>query len=184
MDEIVFLVEEPSMEALLLELLPRIINQTKYTFRIIPHEGKGDLQKSIPRKLRAWQNPNAKFVILHDKDSHDCVNLKEKLMNLCPEYHKSRILIRIVCTELESWFLGDFEAIAVAFSKPNLVKRARKTKFNNPDTITNAAEELEKLLPGYQKLIGARKIAPHLELSQNRSSSFQTFLNGLQRLIR
>lgn len=48
---IVFLLEEPSMKVALEGLLPRILPGEN--FRLIAHEGKQDLAKSIPRKLRA-----------------------------------------------------------------------------------------------------------------------------------
>jgi hypothetical protein len=56
--DLVFLLEEPSMKALLDVLLPRIIPEN-ITFKCIPHEGKQDLEKSIPKKLKAW-NTEAK----------------------------------------------------------------------------------------------------------------------------
>jgi len=77
---IIFLVEERSMKELLEILLPKILPDNMANFLIIPHNGKGDLAASIPRKLQAWQNLDDKFVIVHDQDSNDCKKLKEGLL--------------------------------------------------------------------------------------------------------
>ena len=49
MSELVFLLEEPSMKVLLDDLLPRFY--PTLSFRCIPHEGKQDLERSIPRPV-------------------------------------------------------------------------------------------------------------------------------------
>ena len=81
MKQLVFLLEEESMKALLDILLPQIL-PPEIEFRCIHHEGKSDLEKSIPIKLRAWQAP-ALFVIVRDKDRADCREVKKHLINLC-----------------------------------------------------------------------------------------------------
>ncbi len=60
MRRIVFLLEELSMQALLQALLPRFFPDL--SFLCIPHEGKQDLEKSIPRKIKAWRDPDARFI--------------------------------------------------------------------------------------------------------------------------
>lgn len=182
MKEIVFLLEEASMREVLNEILPQVI-PPEIVFRVYPHEGKQDLERSIPRKLKAWQNPQARFVILRDQDSANCVDLKKRLRVLCEQTGRTDCLIRIVCHELESWFLGDLAAVDAAYELTHLAPLVRKAKFRNPDRLSNAADELQKLVDGYQKVGGARAIAPHLNLSNNRSRSFQVFLEGLQRLV-
>ena len=111
--ELVFLLEERSMKELLEVLLPRIIPET-VTFKCIHHEGKQDLEKSIPRKLKAWKTAG-RFVIIRDQDSGDCVEIKNNLKNLSNKSGRSDTLIGIVCHELESWFLGDLAAVEKAF---------------------------------------------------------------------
>ena len=78
--DLVFLLAERSMNELLEVLLPRIIPET-VTFKCIHHEGKQDLEKSIPRKLKAWKTAG-RFVIIRDQDSGDCVEIKNNLKNL------------------------------------------------------------------------------------------------------
>lgn len=146
MSKIVFLLEEPSMKELLDVLLPGLL-PTGVSFMTIPHEGKQDLSRSIPRKLRGWREPGVRFIIVRDQDGADCYVLKENLLKLCREAGRDDALVRIVCNELESWFLGDLPAVADAYDKPSIARLQGKRKFRNPDSITNAAEELKKLVP-------------------------------------
>ncbi|MDE0079091.1 MAG: hypothetical protein OXO50_16340 [Caldilineaceae bacterium] len=55
MNRVVFLLEEASMRDLLVGLLPRLY--PNMVFEYLVHEGKSDLDRSIPRKLRAWREP-------------------------------------------------------------------------------------------------------------------------------
>ena len=63
---LVFLLEEASMKEVLDIILPRIL-PSAVTFRTIPHSGKSDLEASIPHKLKAWRQPDVKFVIVRDQ---------------------------------------------------------------------------------------------------------------------
>ena len=47
-------------------------------FQCVPHDGKDDLERSIPRKLRGWREPGVRFVIVRDNDRGDCIALWEK----------------------------------------------------------------------------------------------------------
>ena len=113
--KLIFLVEEDSMKALLEILLPKVLS-TSTSYMIIGHKGCGDLKKSIPVKLKSWQSQVVKFVIIHDQDKKECVALKKSLAELCSPYHRE-VLIRIVCHELEAWYLGDLEAVGLAYNK-------------------------------------------------------------------
>lgn len=53
--------------------------------------------------------------VLHDQDSHDCKQLKQQLKRLCDQNNKHKLLIRIVCRELEAWYFGDLDAVEKAF---------------------------------------------------------------------
>ena len=163
---LIFLVEEPSMKKLLDILLPRIFDQT-ISFKCIPHEGKQDLEKSIPRKLKAWNklNQDTKFIIIRDQDSGDCLKVKKNLMDLCTKAGRKDVIIRIVCRELESWFLGDLAAVEKALYLENnkLSKFQNKTKYRNPDKLNSAKQELKKITPLYQPNSKAGKIAQYLE---------------------
>ena len=80
MSRLVFMLEEPSLKTLLDELLPRLF--PGLDFFCIAHEGKNDLEKSVPRKLRAWAVPGDRFVVVRDNDGSDCA-LKARLVFLC-----------------------------------------------------------------------------------------------------
>ena len=80
MSRVVFLLEEYSMKVLLEGLLPRLV--PCLPFLCVPHEGKQDLERSIPRKLRAWREPGVRFVVVRDNDGSDCRALKARLAGL------------------------------------------------------------------------------------------------------
>lgn len=178
---LVFLTEERSMKELLEILLPKILPNDMEKPLIIPHNGKSDLAASIPKKLRAWQNPDDKFVIVHDQDSNDCIRLKSELAALCKD-SKNKYLIRIACKELEAWYFGDLEAVSCAYNK-DFTKLAAKRKYREPDKIGNAKEEICKLIPTHQQISGAKLIGSCMDINKNRSHSFNIFVNGIRKLV-
>ena len=178
---LVFMVEERSMKELLELMLPKILPEGFEKPLIIPHNGKGDLAKSIPIKLRAWSNPNDKFIIIHDQDSNDCKQLKTELVALCAN-SRNEYLVRIVCTELESWYFGDLAAISRAYGK-DYTPLAAKKKYRIPDKIKNAKYELRKIIPSYQPLEGARKMGAQMKTDNNMSKSFNVLIDGIRKMI-
>ena len=182
-----FLLEESSMENVLRVILPQILPQGYALGEncfLRPHNGKHDLQKSIPRKISAFSNPNnaAKIVILHDQDSSDCIALKQELMRLCDSAGTAPRLIRVVCRELESWYIGDPQAIQAAYPRFHAQHYAKSSKFRTPD-IQNASEELKRLVPDFQKGEASRIIPPFMMLERNISPSFQAFIQGLRHFL-
>lgn len=182
---VIFLVEEPSMKALLQALLPRIFPawREQEHFLCIAHQGKSDLDKSISRKLAAWQYPHDRFVILRDNDNADCVALKTRLKQLCDNSSRSDVLIRLVCQELEGWYLGDLQALATAYASPKINTPKYIKKYTEPDQWQKPSEEVARLIPQFQKTSGARLMGANLNLDgKNKSPSYGFFLSGLQRL--
>jgi hypothetical protein len=182
---LIFLLEEPSMKIVLETILPKLIPE-HISYICIPHQGKQDLCKSIPKKIKAFNfNPDTKFIIVHDQDSHDCKKLKSELLEICQNAGNKNILIRIICHELESWFLGDLVAVEKAYRlKPeSLSQQQNKTKFRNPDQLNSAKEELRKLVPEYYPGTHSKAIAPYLSLTENKSRSFQVFLDGINKIL-
>ena len=175
--KIVFLLEERSMKVVLDKLLPEIL-PADYQFVTIPHEGKNDLRKSIPIKLKAWNEPDVKFVILHDQDAADCIQLKNDLLKVCETTGRD-CLVRIVCHELDSWYWGDINAIEQAYGV-NLDKLKSKRKFINPDDMVDPKKELKKYIPDHQQISGAKKISQYMHVMSNRSKSFQVFVSGVR----
>ncbi len=181
MSRIVLLLEERSMKALLEGLLPRLWPDMR--FICIPHEGKKDLERSIPRKLRAWHEPGARFVVVRDNDGGDCHALKKELRALCNQAGQAHVLVRIACQELEAWYFGEPEAMAGAFGNVQLKTIGNKARFRNPDAIPSPSKAITEIVPGFQKIAGARRMASHLSRNGNRSSSFQAMLDGLERVF-
>lgn len=183
MNELVFLLEEASAKALLQELMPRLVSP-EMPIRYIVFEGKQDLDRQIERRLQHYRAPDARFVILRDKDMSDCRNLKEELLAKCENAGRTNALVRIACHELESWYLADLAAVEQGLGIQGLARKQSQRKFRDPDALANAAQELSKLTAGrYQKVSGSRAIGPHLDLTQTRSKSFSVFINGLKRII-
>lgn len=181
MNRLVLLVEERSMKVLLDELIPRFFPACE--FLCVAHEGKRDLQKSIPRKLKAWREPGTRFIVVQDNDGGDCKELKTKLSLLCSTAGRSDAIVRIVCQELEAWYFGDLEAAAMAFDRSELLEVRRKPRYRDPDAIPHPSREFQRLLPEYQKVSGARAMARHMALNTNRSPSFRALMNGIQKIL-
>jgi hypothetical protein len=183
---IFFLLEEETMRISLNNLLVKIIPEKQY--QLISFNGKMDLQASIPKIVPTLsKHLNAKIVIVHDQDNHNCIELKKKLIHLskhscCP------ILVRIACRELEAWFLGDMKAIEKAFPKFKSKQYDNKKKFRNVDHIQKPSIILKKLIPELNNfdVIPKRKIAEnisfHMNVNDNKSQSFNQFINGVQKI--
>ena len=179
-------VEDRSTERFLLSLLPRILPPLYalgVNCHVRPHEGKQDLQKSIPNKVRAYRKFHAevKIVIIQDQDQEDCVDLKNKLRSLVAREDPSRpLLVRIACRELENWYLGDLDAVQSVYPKSKAAGKTNKAKFRNPDNL-QGAEEMRRLSPQFQKGSCASKIGKCIRTDASRSTSFIHFVSGIQK---
>lgn len=181
---IVFLLEEPSMKTLLECLLPRIFPGLTVGnhFLCIRHEGKDDLRKSIPKKLKVWQGMNDRFVIVQDQDKSDCKQLKKSLLALCSDAGRSDTLVRIVCQELESWYIGDLQALSLEYGTASLRHKDIQKRFRDPDSIDKPSLILDKLIPTFQKLSGARRMGVKIRRESNTSKSFAIFISGVEKV--
>lgn len=184
---LVFFLEEPSAEVMLKAIMPKIFNNKEGIEVIyIKFDGKQDLQANINKKIDNYIYKNAKFIILQDQDSNDCKKLKERIQILCPsnmQNNKGSLLIRIACSELESFYLADLNAVEKAFDI-NLAKIKNKKKFRNPDNLKNAKEELIKITKNqYTEIIGSGKIAPYLDINNETSPSFKHLVWGIKTLL-
>ncbi|MCF8795977.1 DUF4276 family protein [Xanthomonas campestris pv. campestris] len=181
---LIFLLEEPSMKILLDGLLPRLFPgwQDGRHFQCVPHDGKSDLERSLRTKLRAWRVPGDRFVVVRDNDNGDCLALKTRLVQLCAGLGRPDTLVRLVCQELESWYIADLGALASAFPNSKLDTPALHKRFSQPDTWNKPSAELERLIPEFQKRSGARLMAERLREEGNRSPSFHAFINGVRQM--
>lgn len=191
-----FLLEEPSAEAALGTILPRILSdKVSYNFRVF--KGKGDLLNKLPERLktyRRWIPDDWRIFVLIDEDRQNCHELKATLERAADEagfVTKSRVISgrdfqvvnRLAIEELEAWFFGDVEAMHAAYPKIPINLQS-KAKYRNPDAILGGTyEALEHLLIQsnyYQERVHkptvAQNIAQYMEPSRNRSKIFRCFL--------
>lgn len=198
-----FLIEEVSAEAALQILLPPMLGAAA-TFDLHAFQGKTDLIRNLPQRLRGYRNwlpDDCRIVVLLDRDTDDCHQLKRQIDQYAHEAGfttRSRVgvddsfqvLNRIAIEELEAWFFGDTDAIAAAYPRfdPNIRNRA---PYRHPDAIAGGTwEALERELQrrgyhlgGLAKTQAARDIATHMRPERNLSHSFQVFRQGLLSLI-
>ena len=185
--QVEILVEEPSMEfflrGVLPSLLPEGISLDENCF-IRAHEGKQHLQREIPPKVRAYQHYSIpiKVIIIQDQDSSDCKELKQKITAMVNENSTLPFIVRIACRELEAWYLGDMDALEKTYPHFKAEKHRNKAKFRNPDTC-NASDELRKIIPNFQKSTAARGMPLYMDFSENRSTSFQHLVKGLNSFL-
>ncbi len=186
MRELVFLLEEQSAKAMLDSLLPRLLDD-RVTFRLIPFEGKQDLEKQLVRRIRGYQNRAARFIVLRDQDSQpDCVKLKQHLLDLCAASGKqAACVVRIACTELESFYLADLASVERALGIKGLATQQQSRKFREPDSLGSPSRELKVLTRNrYEKVAGSRAIGACLTLDNGRSPSFRNLVSGIRRMQR
>jgi len=197
------LVEEPSAETTLDNLLPKIITG-EHTYKIITFQGKNDLLLKLPAILRGyskWINQDYRIIVLIDRDNTDCHKLKDRLEKYAIEAGLTtkssvqinapfNVLNRIAIEELEALFFGDTQAMLQAYPRlPN--KFSRNRNLRDPDNIQGGTcEALEKLLQragyykaGLRKIEAANEISKHMNPLSNRSKSFQVFWEGITSCI-
>jgi hypothetical protein len=182
MTTLVFLLEEPSARDVLEGLLPRLIPDDVVVCYMV-FEGKQDLEKRMVSRMRSWLQPDTRFVVLRDQDAADCHDVKARLRELVEQAGRPDALVRVACRELESWIVGDWPAVAVAFCQTTLSRQSQKAKFRNPDALGSPVEEIRRFIPDYQKRDGARRMGKLLAPERNQSKSFQVFCSGVQRLV-
>jgi len=103
---------------------------------------------------------------------------------LCNGPQKSDAIVRIACQELEAWYLGEPAAMARAFENPRLHDIGNTARYRDPDAIMQPSKEIVKLVPEFQKISGARKMAAWLSRDGNHSRSFRVMMDGVERVFR
>ena len=197
-----FLVEEPSMEAFLRGLLPRLLPEG-CAFEIRVFRGKHDLMRQLAIRLRGYRNrlsDEYRIVVMMDCDHDDCRTLKVRLEDAAADSglrtrsqsgdDRWQVVNRIAVEELEAWYFGDWEAVRGAFPRvsPTVPNQAR---YRNPDAIRGGTwEAFERILKrhgyfraGLRKIEAARAIAPQMDPARNRSPSFAVFRDALAEAI-
>ena len=151
--QIEFLLEEPSAEAALEIILPKILSANIY-FTCYAFEGRDDLLKKLPVRLKGykpWIPDDWRIIVLIDRDQNDCFQLKAQLEGIAHDagfVTKSsptpagdfQVVNRLAIEELEAWFFGDVEALRqlIRDVARNLERQAR---YRDPDAIAGGTYE-------------------------------------------
>jgi hypothetical protein len=192
------LVEEPSMEAFLSALLPRLL-PTDRTFVVHPFQGKTDLIARLQDRLRgyaSWLPDDWRVLVVVDRDDDDCVSLKAQLEAMAKKARLRtrsvagrqpwQLVNRIAIEELEAWYFGDWPAVCAAY--PRVSERVvNQAGYRNPDAIAGGTwEAFERVLQrhgyfrgGLGKIEAARALGAVLDPQRSRSVSFAHFRDAV-----
>ena len=176
--DIVVLVEEASA----CEIVKAISRQLGLAGRVkvLKHQGVGDLKKSIANKIGNDPFPSTKFLVLCDADLHDCRTLKASLIEQVPKAKRERTMVRIVCRELEAWYIAQPEALKKSGTLARNIWGG--TQSRNPDEIVDPKREFLRIAHEKGQMEHARSIGPHLDPDHMKSASFQHFVKALVKL--
>ena len=212
------LVEGKSDHRVLAILLPKILGEynNPHTWKIhnyrgigvlpadfnaAPHRNDRTLLHNLPSTLRAYgkeQRSDFVVVVLVDLDNRpSCIDFKQELMSVLETCDPPpRTLFRIAIEEVEAWYLGDYQALQLAY--PNASCGRLNTYIQ--DSQCGTWELLADIIypGGLQQLLSrgrrsqivldqknewAIKIPQYMDVDKNLSPSFNAFKDGLLRCI-
>lgn len=170
------------MKAALNGFLPKVVpDRTNIT--IIAFDGVGNMENDLPKQLRALAKmDDSRILILRDNDNGVCSDHKNRLFKMAKDAGLiGRTKVRIVCQMLEGWFIGDSAALSASgqFKNKPIPKRL---KTCDPDSQQNPKKALRALRDGYNEIVGAEAISPHMQPDLNRSSSFRHTIQAIRDL--
>ena len=192
------LVEEPSMEAFLSALLPRLLPQDR-TFVVHPFQGKNDLLGKLEPRLRGyagWLPADWRIVVVVDRDDDDCRVLKRQLEAAARRAGLRtrtragsapwQLVNRIAIEELEAWYFGDWAAVRSVFPRAS-ANVPRRQGLRDPDAIAGGTwEAFERVMQahgyfkgGLLKIEAARTIGAHVDPARSSSRSFRAFSDAI-----
>lgn len=194
---IVLLVEEPSMEAFLHALLPRVL-PAGCGFEVRAFQGKADLMSKLEDRLRAyaqWLPDDWRLMVVVDRDDDHCLALKAcmeaialqaglmtRTRAVAGQRRDWQVVNRIAVEELEAWYFGDLAAVHAAYPRVPTTA-AQRRGFRHPDAVAGGTwEAFERLLQrhgyfkaGLAKIEAARALGAHVSANRNTSPSFRAF---------
>lgn len=195
-----FIVEEPSMEAFLRAVLPKLLRNQH--FNIYPFQDKGQLLARLPSRLQGyarWLPEDHRIVVLVDRDDDACDQLKIQLEQMAQEaglFTRSRrnnnqftVVNRIAVEELEAWYFGDWEAVQAAYPRiPMTIPQ--QAAYRDPDAIRGGTwERFQQVMQragyfksGLRKIEAAQSIGNFIDPNRNRSHSFQVLCDVLKEM--
>lgn len=169
------------------------------SFTVHPYQGKYALLRKLEARLKgyaSWIPDNYRIVVVIDRDSDDCRQLKAKLERHCKNAElRSRsacgdsswqVVTRIAIEELEAWYFGDWQAVRAAYPRVS-EQIPNRADFRNPDAIAGGTKEaFERVLrrsgyfmQGLSTVRAADMIGKHMNPTRNRSKSFASFRDAL-----
>lgn len=194
------MVEEPSAEAALRILLPRILGDL--TFEVYRYTCKDELLLRLPERFRGyapWLPDDWRIVVIVDRDDDDCAVLKSRLEQTAHDAGLAtrasggvvQVVNRLAIEELEAWFFGDWQAVHAAYPRVN-PHVPQQAKYRAPDAISGGTwEALERVLKGsgyfptgLRKIEAARAVATHMDPTRNTSPSFCALRSALEEMVR
>ena len=199
-EHIEVLVEEPSMETALRQLLPARTGET--SFEVYPHQCKDELLQRLPQRLRGYRNwlpASWRIIVIVDRDDDDCHALKANLESIAAtagmgtRSHDAaayQLVNRLAIEELEAWYFGDWDAVRAAYPRVNRTIPAQ-ARYRDPDGVRGGTwEAFERVVQnagyfdgGLRKVEAARAIAPHMDPARNRSRSFQVLRDVVLEMV-
>lgn len=181
--------EELSIKKVFDQILPKILPNNVF-YRVYPHQGKQDLERALVKTLPSISKiPGSKILVTRDQDHNDCIEVKKQILDLIKDKCQCEFSIRIVCKELESWFLGDMKAIEAAYPRFKANQYINKSEYRIIDKISYPNTILLKIIPEYRdrdtlpKLEAAENISQYLDTTINKSDSFNHTIKAITKLI-
>lgn len=198
---LVILAEEPSMEAFLRGLLPRLLPADR-SFEVFAFQGKLDLLGKLEARLRgyaAWLPRDWRIIVVVDRDDDECHALKRQLdmmaerAGLRTKSHGGpdwQLVNRVAIEELEAWYFGDWEAVRAVYPRvsPRIPGRH---PYRDPDAIAGGTwEAFERVLQqhgyfnrGLAKIEAARSLGAHIAADRSHSGSFRAFCAAIAEAV-
>ena len=155
------------------------------------------LLNQLPRILRGYGRSltdSSAVIVVVDLDKRDCMAFKQELLAVLSKCNPSpRTLFRIAIEESEAWLLGDRDALKSAYPKARdsvLDGYVQDSMCGTWEVLADAihaggSKRLRQAgypVAGQAKCEWARAIAPHINVDQNQSKSFQVFRDGVRSL--
>ena len=147
-------------------------------------DGYPDVVRLAERTVATWRKPHTRFLVMCDQDNADCKERKQRIIERVAATRRGAVDVRIVCRQLETWYLGDLAALVAA--RPKLAAFARSsTVRGQPDLIVAPAKLIEaQLAEGrLRKRALARDVGLHARTDANRSHSFNVFADKLREIL-
>lgn len=186
-------------------------NGANHTWRIHSYKGIGKLPtdlgtradpakrillQRLPQILNGYSKTHGidAIVIVVDSDKRNANEFLNELREIANAFNSpNHILVNLATEEIEAWYLGDSRAIRTAYPQAKgsvLDSYIQDSACNTWELLADAVypggyKKIKKLgwpAPGQLKHEWAEKIAPLLNIEENRSPSFCCFRDDLKRV--